>query len=417
MSIKSLLQNRKAVAVVVLSGAVILGELGRFRLYQNVYISLLDLTALMFILCTIRPNVFKADFPRKYLAWIVLVFLMMIFTIALEVFSVPLRELVLASLYPLRWLLYSLIPIGYCALSGEREVSFAERSFSAIFVCLAILGFLQLVLFPNLGMLEQYGYDPHYLRLVSTWLDPNFIGPAFILGMLVIYGTACSGVYRKWVLITLLFAALVCTFSRSSYLMFAVSGITFALLRKSWRLAFLVLVGLGVIWIAFYIPRQNIEKSRNIDRVVSANSRLTSYMQGLRFYEEEPFFGIGYNLVRYEKRQHGMIVDPRDGGNSGAGIDSTWILVAATMGSIGLLTFSAFLIRTAYFIVDPVNNKSTKLFSSVRAIFRLTKSEHVMVAFLAGWAVHTWFVNSLFFPLLMTVWGIGFGLVMKRKTI
>ena len=40
----------------------------------------------------------------------------------------------------------------------------------------SVLGILQYLLYPNLRNLSYLGWDPHYYRLFSTFLDPNFAG-------------------------------------------------------------------------------------------------------------------------------------------------------------------------------------------------------------------------------------------------
>ena len=53
-------------------------------------------------------------------------------------------------------------------------------------VVLSLIGFLQLLYYPDLEPLYRYGYDPHKNRLFSTFLDPNLLGS--ILNICLITG-------------------------------------------------------------------------------------------------------------------------------------------------------------------------------------------------------------------------------------
>ncbi len=417
MSTKSLLMKNNKYLVAIVLFCVLLGDLGRIPLGSNLFISLLDVSVAVYIALVIMPILHsKEPLLKTYLTWTVFIFIIMINSLLFRSASLPIKEIAIAGLYPIRWFLYALIPLGIVITVQSQELSQIQLLswLHKTVIYLALLGFLQLIFFPNLGIIQQFGFDPHYLRLVGTWLDPNFIGLAFILGLLVVESTLASS-SRKYVVMVALFLALLATFSRSSYLGFAISGLIYALFQRSWQKAGMVLGAILVLYLSFAIPRQNLEKSRNIDRVVSAGSRLQSYSQGIQLFEMHPLFGIGYNLIRFEKKQLGML-DPSGGGNSGAGIDSSWILVLATMGTIGLLTYLCYWIRLFYLLIEPGISAKTKMFHSILySLVHASPLEHAAAAFAVGWSVHSWFVNSLFFTLLSTIWGIALGIVFVNK--
>lgn len=415
MFIKSPSHKLKIYQYFFLLTGIVLGELPRFRVINNVFISILDLSVLVFTLPAFLEGLLKKNTPlNSYIKWSLLVFVAMIFTLIVHANNVPQKDILTALLYPLRWLFYVFIPVQITILSKEKDNNWLWNSYYVVFISLALLGFLQLLLFPNLGIIEQYGFDPHYLRLVSTWLDPNFTGPAFVLGLLITSARHKSYSYSA-LITTILFLALLATFSRSSYLLFAISSLSFALMRKSWKLAALAFLGVTLLYFSFAIPRQNLEKSRNIDRIVSASSRLDSYSIGLRIFESHPLFGAGFNLIRYEKARLGIL---GSGGNSGAGIDSSWILVLATMGITGFLLFLSYWIRILYLVIEPASSHDSRLFRSISYwIFHASAEKQAFLAFFLGWSIHTWFVNSLFFAPLLALWGVGVGLVFVQKRI
>jgi hypothetical protein len=48
----------------------------------------------------------------------------------------------------------------------------------------AVWGFLQYLILPDTRYLATLGWDNHYFRLISTWLDPGFTGLLLVLGIL-----------------------------------------------------------------------------------------------------------------------------------------------------------------------------------------------------------------------------------------
>lgn len=406
--------NVKKTSFIFLLFSIVIGEIGRIHISGNIYISLLDLAALVFVLVNFSSKLLvKPGVLKTYLGWSLAVFFMMIFTLGLRIPEVEASEILKASLYAFRWLVYILIPFGLAYMDSDYNLLIPP--YKIMFLSLAGIGFLQYTFLPNLGVLEQYGFDPHYMRLVSTWLDPNFFGPLCVLGFLIFLSNHTKNL-KTVLCIIVMYLALLLTFSRSSYVLFTVAGMVYVIMKKSWKQALIVLAGIVILYTSFTIPRQNLEKSRNIDRVVSANSRLTSYSQGLFLFENNPIFGVGYNLVRYEKKQYGMISDIDTGGNSGAGIDSSWILMLATTGIVGFSIFFIYWIRVLYLVIDPVKPARVRtILSTIQNIFACSDFQKAFISFFVGWAAHTWFVNSLFFTPLLAVWGIGLGIALKSK--
>src|SRR5690606_11520258 len=101
------------------------------------------------------------------------------------------------SLYLIRLIGYfALLPIAISILSTPKTTNKSKnlsqqsanpqeihKNFQNLLIFLgissfliAITGFIQLQILPNLEGLESLGYDPHINRLVGSWLDPNFIG-------------------------------------------------------------------------------------------------------------------------------------------------------------------------------------------------------------------------------------------------
>ena len=97
-------------------------------------------------------------------------------------------------------------------------------------VILSILGFVQLILFPDFSFMSQYGWDPHQGRLLSTWYDPNFLGGFLGLSGVVILSRVLVFLKENkfwnnkniillssWIIgLVIVFGALMLTYSRSA---------------------------------------------------------------------------------------------------------------------------------------------------------------------------------------------------------
>jgi O-antigen ligase len=256
-------------------------------------------------------------------------------------------------------------------------------------------------------------------------LDPNFLGAGLVFALLFTLAQktgerqALSSLEKQSAL-ALISVAVLLTFSRSAYLIAALALVLYALLRRSFKL-FLILTTFAICAFLLYtVPRAQIETSRNIDRSLSADLRLKSYGQTIKLFQEHPLTGIGYNLTRYEKNQHHMILDTVEGGNSGAGSDSSWLLILSTTGLLGFLIFLSFWIKMAYFAVNISDNKSPehshRPFSWLPYFLRhASPLQSATIALFLAWSIHSNLINSLFYPYLLISWGIIFSLTYTQS--
>ncbi len=288
-------------------------------------------------------------------------------------------------------------------------------------VLIVILGFLQLKFFPSFLELGLYldGWDPHIGRLLSTWFDPNFIGGylAFVLPV-----TLALGLYFKrnkklrWAVVLLGISAiglvaLYLTFSRSGYLAMVVAlGIlTFFTSRK--MLVALVLL----VTLAFTVsPRM---QERTIEAVDSAKGligldsqkpldptarlRVYSWQFAREIIADYPLLGAGFGRYAFEinERGHGLLSDHSSGGS-----DSSLLTIWAQTGIFGLLSYLAI-----------------GFVAAITAIRRIWKkndiNSYLLLGLLSGFAgmmVHSVFVNSLLYALMMVYLWIGLALMDEK---
>jgi O-antigen ligase len=367
--------------------SIISGEFGKFPFGSVVNsFSILDffvaITAVFFLIWKFAITK-KIDLPKIYL--------LIIGFIGISFGSLIWNSNFSGILYLIRLSLYSLFFwIGFSLMkwdSGKTE--HLKKIIIGAGAISAFLGILQLIIYPDLSFLTTYGYDPHIRRLAGTFLDPNFLG-AFLS---IVYGLFLIRFLKQrslsnLLLLLILVISIVLTFSRSAWLMFFIVN-----LFSIWYLPKKMIAGLIIVLILFglSIPRvqQRIMGAFEID--ISASERLNSWDKGFYLFKQNPVLGIGFNNIRSYSISNGLLKPfTSDGGNSGAGIDSSWLLIFATTGVLGGIMFSYF-----YFYLVVVFTK----------YFYLSKDKDFLIVsgILVGYFVNAQFINSLFYPALMLI--------------
>lgn len=309
-------------------------------------------------------------------------------------------QIAVSSLFLIRFIIYSFLSVvAYNSISKgsiEKWVN-AQLIIGVIF---AFLGFFQLAFFSNLSFLQAFGWDPHQMRLVSTLLDPNFAGCIFaILASLSIsfylYKNRKIYLFASAVFIL----AIILTFSRSSYLAIATVVATVG----SVKAPRVLLISVAVFMLAFTTigqVRSRIIGALTIDE--TATARIESWQRAITIFKGNELLGVGFNTYRYAQASFGFFsFDNPLGGHSGAGSDSSILLVAATTGIIGLGLYLYLLINI--FRVFKNKARSTPLHLGALAAF-------------LGLIVDSQFVNSLFFPQVMLVFYFILGLALKNDS-
>jgi len=306
-------------------------------------------------------------------------------------------EFVVSAMYLVRWVLYAgLYFVVYDLMGGLKGLKGVKTKTTNLLifsgVVLALAGFVQLVVLPDFTTLDpSLGWDPHKNRLASTFFDPNFSGAYLVLTLVLLFSEVLyKGVKGlKGVKLgtgaALVFVALILTFSRSAWLVFAVSmGVMGVLKSKK-----LLVVALAAFLAAYaLVPRVQTRVAGGVDPDDSARARITSWKDTFEIVRDKPLMGVGFNTFRYAQERYGLF-DFKDplGGRAGAGADSSLLLVLATTGAVGLVAF---------------------LLMGFKALWPvwLDFSNPTSLAVLAGFAgllAGSNFINSLFYPWIM-IW-------------
>lgn len=302
--------------------------------------------------------------------------------------SVPLEELLKGSLYLVRWVAFGGV---YMTLVGSKKHVNLIPFLFASGCMLGIVSLLQFFLYPDLRNLLYLGYDPHYYRVFSTLLDPNFTGIVLVLALISGIYMFVSGKQKLWISVALvvILSALLLTYSRSSYLAFIGGIVTWVVLQKKpvtgFILALLFLVAI------VYLPKMGHE-ALSLDRFDSTVSRFHNWSESVHLISKKPVFGFGFNILPFSTARIAseVSVDTAAVSRSGAGVDNSLLFVGATTGLIGL---GAYLWLLAEMIKMGVSVYRKK-YTGIKTLYLVS---------LGAVLVHSLFINSLFYPWVM-VW-------------
>jgi len=368
-----------------------LGELARFSIGQiSGAFNLVDILAFttfaLWLLVSFLGKK-KIYLPPGFLILIIFWFAAFVSLVnALKFF--PLGEVLAGSLFLLRFIVYSSIYLIVYNTISKKEVTFWINTLIATGIVVALVGILQIIFVSDLSFLNAYGWDPHIRRLASTFLDPNFVGGFLVLVLILLLSKIIfekKTNYIDWGLAVILLASVALTFSRSSYLMLASCLFLIGTL-KSRKIYLSLLVFL--ILVVVFVPkaRERIIGAVNID--VTAQARIESWQNALAITGDHLFLGVGFDTFRFAQADYGFFeYNLPGGGHSGSGSDSSLLTVLATSGILG---FVIFLTAFGGIIVKSFTRRKSFL------------GFCTFVSFVAI-IIHSQFVNSLLFPLVM-VW-------------
>ncbi|MBI2196563.1 O-antigen ligase family protein [Candidatus Daviesbacteria bacterium] len=367
----------------ILAFATAAGQLIRIPIGTH-GVTALDITVALFCMVGFLKQRFHLQKPPpQIIAAFIFIFIAVI-SLLLTPLRLTLSEYLLSFSYTVRLFLY----VFFAWLIFSDAFGDLRKNLGKVFllsgISFATLGLLQFIFFPDLNFLTIAGWDPHYFRTVSTFLDPNFAGAFLVLTLtliLLIQSHLGGGPGRTprvfCIFFTITYFALLTTFSRSSYLMFLISGMTLSFLKKS-RLYFLSTIILFVILLlGFQIYSQLVTTPRNIDRAQSASSRVNTWQQGLILFKSNPILGVGFNSYRYALKKYQLGDEQFLQSHGSSSNDSSLLFVASTTGILGLVAYLYFL----------------------WTIFKSSDGKNLyLITGLAGLLIHSLFANSLFYP-------------------
>ena len=343
----------------------------------------------------------RANFQKPpLLIKVTLIFILIaLVSLILTPLKLTISEYLTSFLYLVRFSFYVLF--GWLVYQGIFPTIKQNLAKILLFsgVSLAILGLLQFLILPDLRFLEKEGWDPHFFRAAAAFLDPNFLGAYLVLTLILLVslrGTLSDEAIfpvrlpqpLRGFAMTIVYLALLTTFSRGAYLAFLTGFATIAILKRSVRIGLFTLLLFAGLILGFTIYQGLIAQPRNIDRSQSAESRLNTWQQGLTLFTYHPILGVGFNAYRYALKQYNLGSDQFINSRGASFNDASLLHIATTTGIIGLTSFFSILAALAY---------------SSWQIKQKSKWAIILLAGLTAVITQSFFTNNLFYPFIM-IW-------------
>lgn len=376
------------------------GNLFRFQ-FGSIAVTPLDvlvfITVLFWSLLKVKGNrVSKTAFSFPAILFIFICILSLIINSIRFSFA----EILVGSLYLIRWSMYFLIVFVLMDFQKETIVSI-KKSLTIAAAFIIFSGYVQYFLYPNLRNLFYLGWDDHLYRLFSVFLDPNFtasILSLFLFALLPFVTSNKKLIIEKtvgvWVTFLIAFIALLLTNSRSGYIMFGVGSIILlTLLGKKKQIVFILLaLFIGIM----LLPKDLGSAGVELWRTASIFARIESAQQAWHIFRDNPLIGVGFNTYRYAQKDYGFTNQSHwELSHSGAGTDNSFLFVLATTGVIGICTYIFFwwrIISHYWYRYLETKKSDASLYS-------------VVLASIVGLFVNAIFINSLFYtPILFWIW-------------
>ena len=337
-----------------------------------------------------------------------------LFTLLVNSWRYEAAQLAIAAAYWLRLAAYLLLLPALLALLVGRTaaVRWLVRGMMVVAICLVALGLAQLVWLPDLRVLGA-GWDPHLGRMVSTWLDPNFLGLFFVFSGALATSVLAASRQRLLPGLGLLASALglVMTESRSALVAALVTlGLLSPLLmsrHRQWiaqhRLAvFLLGVSLsGLLILSAALLGQRALGLATGDATIAL--RFESLAAVWQLAQQHGLIGVGYNGYQFVAQEAGLIA--RFSSHSRAGADSSLLTLWVTTGLAGVMLFLASWVTLARQLLQRWQAGAPLALAGVGSIVAV--------------ATHSLFVNSWLYAHLLVslVVIVALGLVSSKQTL
>ncbi len=380
---------------IILAFFLLFGQLGRIEIISGISLYLHDLIIVGVLLYYLSKLLRQKRGFRDALFIRPLWIFIGAAIVSLCLNSVPFvnAKMAVGTSYLIRYVLYASI---YLVVLKEKKP--ATYWFSWIYIlgiAFALLGYIQLFLYPDLRNLSYLGWDPHYKRMFSTLFDPNFLGA--VLGISLLFGVYLieKGKQSVWFVIgfLMLLGAICLTFSRSTVFALFCGVVAYILLRKKWKYIFVLITCMVIV---FTLPAIG-GVSTNLFRQETARARVDNWREGIGQFFKSPIIGHGFNMTAFLPHTAPTLQNGTTA-RSTSGYDSSLIFVLVTTGIVGFASF-VYLINRMVYLGMHVKLDIGATYLSI-LIFML---------------VHSMFVNSLFYPQLLILLWIATAAVEKSR--
>ncbi len=377
--------------------AFALGEIAKIKFPGGISVGLFDFSVILLSVYYLK----KIWYKTFYLKIPIIIFILAsVFSLVINILNYEQYQLFIGSLYLIRWVAYTGIYFVAASLSPLGK-EYAHKFMMISGIVILLIGYFQYFFFSNLKSLYFLGWDDHMYRMVSSYLDPNFAGVIFVLLLIYFFVYKEKLFKNRYIghfVLSATFVAVILSYSRGAMLMLAVSALTYSIIKRNFKI---ILGVIGAFAVAFIIlsPRFYIENT-NLLRTYSASQRFASMKQGIFIAKENPL-GVGFNTFRYAREKYGYadasLVGPS---HAGAGVDNSLILILATAGVVGFVSYLYLLY---------------KMFKLGFSNLKKNDMAIVLIVSLAGLIINSLFINSLIYSFIMAWMFLIAGLTENTK--
>ena len=269
--------------------------------------------------------------------------------IGTPLFGYTASELVYGVFYPLR--------IALVIVTTNLVVTILKEAGKSVFfvvelgfVVVCAIGFFQLAFYPvaydwyaATGQPVTSETDPHIGRLVSTYVDPNFLSACLLVPMaMALFGWRETGKWVHAVFALVYLVAIIDTVSRSGLGGLAIVVAFFCLTElraPTWKknLGAFVVAAITAVYL-FASSNRVVTRIATTADDPSALARVGSWDIGLNVLTYNPVTGIGYNMIgAFRTSFLGQTISS----STGYGNDSSLLLILIATGIVGFAFFAA----------------------------------------------------------------------------
>jgi len=237
-------------------------------------------------------------------------------------------------------ILYQIRLIGYFIFFFYFKKYSLQKPVNIFIFITVLISIIQYFFYPDLRNLLYLGWDPHLFRIFGVYLD-TYVAVS-IYGLIFFYLFFQKRDLLNKILLAIYSVFIIMTFSRIGYM--ALLG-TLLLIYIKKDLKKILVILLILMSILIIVPKPAGE-GVNLSRVFSIKSRIADYLTAIDSWKYSPVIGIGYNRIRYFKKQLNLIEqDQFEITHSGASFHSSFLIILVTTGIIGFGLFILGLIK------------------------------------------------------------------------
>jgi O-antigen ligase len=380
--------------ILIFLASLTTGVLGGITIYPGVTFYIHDFVLVLLIIYTMFFQYHKIKFAKLNRPFIFFIWICIV-SLVINAGQISISLLLNSSLYLLRFILYYFIYLTVLA-SPYSSLWWISGYFISGIIFI-FFGYIQYFIWPDLRSLTILGWDPHYYRLTSTFLDPNFAGLYIVLFLLLGFQIFAKKRLKLILLSIFMIIALYLTHSRSSYMAFLGAFTVWAYLTRK----YIIILGLMVLIIFLIIlPKGRLDVT-DLYRRDTAIARVVNWQKSVEFIKKSPLIGFGFNTLKYTGPFNQVKTDNIPLRSAG-GIDNSFLVVLATTGIIGFLSLLWLIYTQIKIGLSTLNNKKYPGFGIV------------LISSLIALMIHCIFNNSLFYPWMMVFIWITTGVAEKE---